>query len=312
MLKRSMSATWMKTVLNTIKKWLAKLAEQVITILTFIAIAAVVFALSHRYLNKRDPIDTLYNPVNYTHITNPEGWETNFSPLMMYSMASMHWVTTVTTVMRITDPEVVARTPHLLLSKDAPLAAGSAFEAVVYADTSPARPGEVVEAISFSAPPEKSRFPVSVSLETSPHFILKDSGVKTLVIERDLPASTAVVFRLHVAERLPDLTNATITAYFDYANRPSGKVQRKVPLTFRVSEDAPEKRSAVATPAPPSTSPAVQRGNLIIDENAVNADLTIVIRDPTKDQLHLTCSIHSPLLEAYRSLVTVDWTLSET
>jgi Uncharacterized protein conserved in bacteria len=130
---------------------------------------------------------------------------------------------------------VVKRTPHMDLDTDEPIAPALIFQVFVYANESPARPGEEVEPIVVRIPSEMTSFAVEVELLFTSHFVRieerQESRKNQLVIRRDQATTEKLKF-LFMVRRADELepTEPAITAIFRYLRRPSGKVTRKISI----------------------------------------------------------------------------------
>ena len=151
---------------------------------------------------------------------------------------------------------VVKRTPHMDLSTEEPISPLQIFQVSVYADESPARPGEEAETMLFHIPSEMISFAVEVELLFTSHFvrIQEDSEFRKnrLVISRDQTTTEKLAFMFMVRhEDELERTQPAITAIFRYMRRPSGKVTRKVSIKgLNVEAPVPPKDDRAAPKEP--------------------------------------------------------------
>lgn len=214
---------------------------------------------------------------------------------------------------RVTEEDVVRRTPHMDLSVEGAVKPDTEFNVLVYTDKAPARLGETSQDIVINAPRDVTRLEVLAWLVVSEHFLLKENALKTLVIDRAVDRSGSLVFPVRVKKAMADVLQAKITAYFSYNGRASGKVERLIPVVLngntRRGEPAlrPSAVTQLSSPPPTGGEPSFE-----IDGSAKQPDLSIKITNPERDLRRLRCLVQTPLLEDYKKGVTEDWFLAST
>jgi len=203
-------------------------------------------------------------------------------------------------VTTVTD-ELVRRTPHLDLIPDRPLAPEMTIVVEVYTDEEPAKSGERSLPVVARFPPGINTLNVAVRLATTGHFIVDGPAIKKLVLERKVARSKTVQFnvRARAAPALAQIEGpAIIAAYFTHNGRASGMVER----VLSVGSPADKPRGGPANRRQPVAS-------LGLDAEAVQADLTVEILDPTRGGQHLLVTVFSPHLPELRDGVAGEWPL---
>lgn len=188
----------------------------------------------------------------------------------------------------------VRRTPHMAISETQPLPLGSVFNVSIYADQQQKRPGERSDDIVIVVPEEIIELEVKTQLLVSPHFVIFEKDLDTLLIDRTKSETKKVMFKLQVRSEdeirkmsgdLASISRGSITAVFSYNGRPSGKVSRVVsidiPAETEEEEDTGETKKIKA--------PSIQ-----LDLGAKPADLTVWIHaDPINNGRQFRCRVSS-------------------
>jgi hypothetical protein len=178
--------------------------------------------------------------------------------------------------------EQIERIPHMEIR---PASVERFFEVSVFANTTAADPGTVVEPLQMRVPKRVLQFKVHVSFRCSPHFRIEGLDHASLVFWRSRADSTVEKFIVSVAE--PDHPGPMFfVALFHYNRRPSGK------LTLFVVYDRTTKRiTSTAPPGPKNPSNDdhklpndVATSRLAIDFKANPSDIRIeVLKTPADD-----------------------------
>lgn len=188
---------------------------------------------------------------------------------------------------------LVHRFPHMKLKPEAPFPPGAVFEVTIYADKTNPKPGERTDPIKFDAPAAVKDFVLTVWLLGTRHFKINDSLPKSIMITRDLADSTKAVFQVAVRNDVIDPSPATLTAIFQYNQRPCGSVSRNIDL---------------GNP-PGSLQSGVGAGDprIEIEPRAQPADLTVTVANPTPDGLEYDCIVTTPHLPKFKNGFKDTW-----
>lgn len=182
------------------------------------------------------------------------------------------------------------RIPHLEVPSHLPHVTGNTFEVAIYADAQQPAEGETVEPIQLPDETNVNDLPVSVWLTTSEHFRVLGQDQGIIVIRRQQPVSSKMVFKLAYTGASLSSSKPSILAQFSYRGRPAGSVQRTINISTNSLSDV-------------SSTPVT------IDGNAKQPDVSIFVSNPSKDNTHLKCRVQIPALEKYKVGVDEDWTL---
>jgi hypothetical protein len=180
----------------------------------------------------------------------------------------------------------IRRTPHLDVPDELVKAAGSKFTVSVRVDSRPFESGEEGTDVVIEAPPDVRRVKVGVLLLVSEHFQVEGEEYGSLTIERELPQSASLEFRLRVADEPPDRP-AGIQALFLYHGRSCGQVGRQW--------DWQSLGASAPAAEPEGEAPA----SLPVHVDAKRPDLSVFITAPVQDGLHFKCAVETPLLPGY-------------
>ncbi|HET9210704.1 MAG TPA: CHAT domain-containing protein [Thermoanaerobaculia bacterium] len=194
-------------------------------------------------------------------------------------------------------PQILRRTPHMDLDPAPPVEPGTRLKVAVYTDTRAMRAGEQGEEVTIEAPPEQSRFDLTVWLVVGEPFEVEGPPVQPLTILRDLersPSAEFTVVRKDSAANAGDTGPVTFSALFAYQGRPCGRVSRQVPLAAGLAE--PPK-----TPLPPP--------GISVEAAAKPADLSVRIVAGGEDERLFQCIVQTPHLPAYQQGQTGTWRL---
>lgn len=195
-------------------------------------------------------------------------------------------------------PQILRRTPHMDLDPAPPVDPGARLKVAVYTDTEPPREGEDVAEIVIPAPPDQTRFNLTVWLVVSEPFEVEGPAVQPLTILRDEERSKSAEFtvvRKDSATNAGDTGPVTFSALFAYQGRACGRVSRAVPL-------------AAGAPAEPAAKPLPPSG-VSIEATAQPADLNVqIIADPGDERL-FQCKVQTPHLPQYKNGQTEPWRL---
>ena len=189
------------------------------------------------------------------------------------------------------------RTPHVDLStRDKPLAARQAFEAVVHLNTEASSADEETTGVEVELPNDLTTLDFEVELGASAHFKIKGAKSKPLSVHVDDEQSPKVRFELEVVARPPANKPAWVEAFFTYHDRPSGSVRRRVAL-----EGAGLPVAAAAQPVPV----------LEVDAWAKAADLNVRVRINPKqpDGRHFLVKLSTPRFRDPRLTAEKQWNL---
>jgi CHAT domain len=188
-------------------------------------------------------------------------------------------------------PEIVRRTPHMDIRRQAPLEPRAAFDVEVFVDQEAAHPGE--EVMMDVEVPAGTR--VQVFLIASEHFLINGPTVQPMIIDA-APRSDAPPFHLTVkpAAEMPSEGSPHLSALFLHKGRPCGMVRRAVEIL-----------GVVAQALPPSPARFEMRPTK-------DADLKItVVAAEEKDGRKFFCIVSTPHLPDYREGVKEPWILPD-
>jgi hypothetical protein len=187
-------------------------------------------------------------------------------------------------------PALIQRTPHLMLEPPPPLKPGSHFNVNVWVDTQAAREDE--DSLRVNVP---AGAVVELFLVLSGHFSANGPDMQLMLVPGERERADAQPFRVSVkpADALPRGLPAVITVLFFFNGRPSGKVSIAPPIAG----------VAAASTAPAPTA----RVEL---QAALMPDLCVTISaTEANDGRQFHCTFRTPLLDAYRTPVTANWSL---
>jgi hypothetical protein len=205
---------------------------------------------------------------------------------------------------------IVERVPHMDLDSPEPIPPGRIFKVYVYADETPARPGEEAEPMVFRVPPETIYFAVEVELRLTSHFVWVPEALphrkNRLVIRRDEPETEKLEFVLMVREKQELApTEPAISAIFHFRRRPSGKVTRKINIEGLMLETPVRSKDETAGPK----EAVGQVASLALAHDAVSPDLIVsVLEREDKDGRNFDIIVDSGTLPARWS---GKWTLGQ-
>ncbi len=195
------------------------------------------------------------------------------------------------------DP-TIRRTPHLDAPKEIATAPDTTFTVAVRTDSQPFSAEESGTEVRFEVPPKVRRIEVGVLLLVSEHFNVDGAEYRSLVIDRDRPASDPIEFQLRVAEHPPDRP-ASVQALFLYRGRSCGQVTRE----WDWHKDSPTAQAVQPRAEAPASMP--------VHVDAEAPDLSVFITAPVADGMHFHCAIETPLLSEYEQAQGSEFGLPE-
>ena len=198
--------------------------------------------------------------------------------------------------------ETLWRRPHLDVPGQ-PLAPGSQFQVIVYADQSDPAPGEQTGDILLSGPASQEEFNLDARLLVTPHFAILGDDLQPFPVARHRTETERVTYLVEVkpALELQSLTDAppAVSAAFSYRGRPAGFVRRRIAI-------------AGPTQAPANRADASQ-SVIHVESAARPTDLTVVIAAAAEnDTRHFWCTVQTPHLEQFRDGVAQAWNLPDS
>jgi CHAT domain len=194
-------------------------------------------------------------------------------------------------------PQILRRTPHMGLDPAPPVDPGTRLKVSVYTDAQAMSEGEEGEDVIIEAPPDQTRFDLTVWLVVCPPFEVEGSAVQPLTILRDEERSANAEFTVIRKEgSAADAGPVTFSALFAYQGRPCGRVSRQVPLT-------------AAAPVDPAKEAALPQPGISVEATAKPADLSVRIVASGEDDRLFQCIVQTPHLPAYQQGQTGNWHL---
>ncbi|PYQ57517.1 MAG: hypothetical protein DMF53_22460, partial [Acidobacteria bacterium] len=190
--------------------------------------------------------------------------------------------------------QTLRRTPHMDLDPAPPVDPGTRLKVAVYTDAQAMREGEEGEDVTIEAPPDQTRFDLTVWLVVGGPFEVEGSAVQPLTILRDEERSKNAEFTVVRKDSAAGAGPVTFSALFAYQGRACGRVSRQVQLTAGAAEPAKE--------------PLPQPG-IAVEAAARPADLSVRIVASDDDERLFQCIVQTPHLPAYQQGQTGNWRL---
>ncbi|HEY2293424.1 MAG TPA: CHAT domain-containing protein [Thermoanaerobaculia bacterium] len=190
--------------------------------------------------------------------------------------------------------QTLRRTPHMDLDPVPPVDPGARIKVAVYTDAQAMREGEEGEAVVIEAPPDQTRFDLTVWLVVGGPFAVEGPPVRTLTLLRDEERSKNAEFTVVRKDSAAGAGPVTFSALFAYQGRPCGRVSRQVQLAAGAAE--------------PVKEPLPQPG-IAVETAAKPADLSVRIVASDDDERLFQCIAQSPHLPAYQQGQTGNWRL---
>ena len=180
----------------------------------------------------------------------------------------------------------VLRTPHMAFTPEPILSAGHTFSVTVFADKTPAHPGEDSSYIVLDGGQNTYWLKVHLLVPSEMSVIGPESKLLTILADKD--RSDDATFQVRVDCDLTQKQTVAITAIFSYEGRPSGRVTR-VLTTARENGRVP--RNSIRVP-PVASKP----------------DLTVaIVAKPDNGQYQFLCTVSTPHITEYKEGISGDW-----